>query len=161
MALTSPDADIKVLCSRDVVGISAKEDFFRYYNVSLELLYLPSATCLAVKTTINNATYYDLRIPKEKYAACGGKLLEVDAPTLRLRGLIELAFRLSAAEKLDSHHLLAQPRDGARGRQEYHPGPGDQTGLQMCLSIRPQSQPAVFNHPVRAVSETLILSTSC
>ncbi|TWW76306.1 hypothetical protein D4764_13G0009680 [Takifugu flavidus] len=70
------NADIKVLCSRHVVGISAKEDFFRYHNVSLELLYLPNATCLAARTTINNATYYDLRIPKAKYGACGGKPLE-------------------------------------------------------------------------------------
>lgn len=77
MALTSSDADIRVLCSRDVVGISAKEDFFRYHNVSLELLYPPNATCLAVRTTIDHVTYYDLRIPKAKYAACGGKPLEV------------------------------------------------------------------------------------
>lgn len=49
-----------------------------YHNVSLELLYLPNATCLAVKTSINNMTYYDLRIPKEKYASCGGKPLEVE-----------------------------------------------------------------------------------
>lgn len=71
------DADIKVLCSPDVIGISAKEDFFLYYNVSLELLQLPNSTCRALKTTINNVTYYASRISKENYLTCGGRPLEV------------------------------------------------------------------------------------
>lgn len=60
------------------MGIRAKEDFFAYHNVSLELLHPPNGTCLALKTTINNVTYYALRIPKERYVTCGGRPLEVE-----------------------------------------------------------------------------------
>ncbi|CAF91518.1 unnamed protein product [Tetraodon nigroviridis] len=70
------NADIKVLCSADVLGIRAKEDFFIYHNVSLEYLHQPNDTCRALKTTINNVTYYASRISKENYFTCGGRPLE-------------------------------------------------------------------------------------
>lgn len=76
-ALFCSDADIKVLCSPAVIGIRAKEDFFMYHNVSLELLHLPNTTCRALKTTVNNVTYYTSRISKENYLTCGGRPLEV------------------------------------------------------------------------------------
>lgn len=48
-----------------------------YHNVSLELLHLPNSTCRALKTIINNETYYTSRISKENYLTCGGRPLEV------------------------------------------------------------------------------------
>lgn len=157
--LISSDADIKVLCSRDIVGIRAKEDFFAYHNVSLELLQLPNATCLTLKTTINNVTYYALRIPKERYVTCGGRPLEVELDKSSFEKVPSLTLIFSSTEKLDSHHILSQPHVQPPGQREYNQESSDQTGLQMCLSICQESQPAVCNHPVLHVSKTRLHET--
>lgn len=141
------DADIKVLCSPNVLGIRAKEDFFKYHNVSLELLHLPNNTCRAVKTTVNNVTYYASRISKEKYLACGGRPLEVaQSRNHRLlhKASVDLRpFVSTSAEKLHPHHLLAQPAVPASGPREHHQEPAHQAGLQVCLPIHQEGQPAL------------------
>lgn len=71
------DADVKVICSPDFIEIRVKEDFFVYYNVSLDRLHLFNSTCRARKNIIKNVTYYGSRISKEKYLICGGRPLEV------------------------------------------------------------------------------------
>lgn len=71
------DADIKVMCSSDYIGIRVMEDFFKYHNVPLESLHLPNKTCRAQKTSINGVTYYTSRISKDEYLTCGGEPLEV------------------------------------------------------------------------------------
>ncbi|XP_049928595.1 zona pellucida glycoprotein d [Epinephelus moara] len=70
------NAHIKVICSKDFIGIRVIEDFFRYHKVPLESLHLPNKSCRAQRKVINGVPYYLSKISKDKYVTCGGKPLE-------------------------------------------------------------------------------------
>lgn len=129
-----PDADIKVMCSSDYIGIRVMEDFFSYHNVSLESLHLPNTSCRAQKTNINNVVYYTSRISKEEYSTCGGKALEVQHVHLKTKQnkttyVVDSQSVSLLTEKLHSHHIFPGSAVGASGYWKHRQKPGDQAGL--------------------------------
>ncbi|XP_035521220.1 zona pellucida glycoprotein d [Morone saxatilis] len=70
------NAQIKVMCGRNYIGIGALQDFFEYHNMPLESLHLPNKSCRAQRAVIDGVPFYVSRITKDEYLACGGKPLE-------------------------------------------------------------------------------------
>ncbi|XP_051237938.1 zona pellucida glycoprotein d isoform X1 [Dicentrarchus labrax] len=70
------NAQIKVMCGRNYIGIGVLQDFFEYHNVPLESLHLPNKSCRAQRAVVNGVPFYVSRIARDKYLACGGKPLE-------------------------------------------------------------------------------------
>ncbi|XP_041965829.1 zona pellucida glycoprotein d isoform X1 [Alosa sapidissima] len=69
-------ASMKVMCGKNFISITVIEDFFKYYNVSVESLHLANKSCRAHKEVISAVPHYIVRTSKDQYAACGGKPLE-------------------------------------------------------------------------------------
>ncbi|XP_061773033.1 zona pellucida glycoprotein d [Nerophis ophidion] len=70
------DAHLKVLCTKDYMGLSATEAFFLYYNAPVEALHLPNRECKAHREVIGNIPYFVVKVSKDQYMDCGGKPLE-------------------------------------------------------------------------------------
>lgn len=68
---------MNVLCGNNFITISIIEDFFKYYKVPVESLHLANRSCRAHKEVISDVPYYMVQTSKDRYAACGGKPLEV------------------------------------------------------------------------------------
>nr|XP_057944144.1 zona pellucida glycoprotein d [Doryrhamphus excisus] len=70
------DAHMRVLCTKDFMGLRATEAFFLYYNAPVTSLHLPNPECGAAREVIDDVPYYMVKVTKDQYMNCGGKPLE-------------------------------------------------------------------------------------